>query len=303
MRLSSRLQLTVLGSLLLAGMSSAVEVHTLRSGNGLPGGPDSQVTYEFLSAETEHNIPLTPADFAAAQGGPLANILPYVISVWTPNLSTDPLAQWISDTGDPYTGSTCLYAINFNVSAATVTSATLDFLFLSDNWVGEVWNPINEGLYINGGVISGTSAGNYANETLWSGMDVTALVTPGINTLYILGTDVGGPGGLNFSATVTINGDGTSGTEDRPVAFGLGDSFPNPFNPVTTIPFTLSATGEAELSVYNMLGDRIAVLHSGLTERGTHEATFDAAALPSGVYFARLSAEGRVDTRKLVLVK
>jgi hypothetical protein len=303
MRLVTPLSLSLTGSLLLASLVSAAEIHTLRSGNGVPGGPDALVSYSFLSAETEHNIPLTPADFAAAQAGPQATILPSIISAWTLNLSTDPLAQWISDTGVEFSGSTCLYAIDFTVSAATVTSASLDFLFLCDNWVGEVWNPVNEGLYINGGVISGTSAGNYANETLWSGMDVTALVTPGPNTLYILSTDVGGPGGLNFSATVTINGDGTSGTNDRPVAFGLGDSFPNPFNPSTTIPFTLSTTGDAELSVYNMLGDRVAVLHSGLSERGTHEVTFDAAALPSGVYFARLSTEGRVDTRKLVLVK
>lgn len=304
MRLSSRLSATLAGGLLLAGLATAAEIHTLRSGNGAAGGPDAQLRCLPLTLDTEYNTPLTAGDFAAAQAAAPPMILTTLNGAWGVTLPADALAQWVSDSIWGWSGgSTCLYAIDFTVSAATVVTASLDFHFLCDNWLGEVYLPVNEGLYLNGISIAGTSGGNYATQTSFTGVDVSALVNPGLNTLYILSTDVGGPGGLNFSATLTINGDGTTGADDRPVAFGLGDSYPNPFNPSTTIPFTLAETGEAELAVYNMLGNRVAVLHSGLAERGTHEATFDASALPSGVYFARLSAEGRVDTRKLVLVK
>lgn len=95
----------------------------------------------------------------------------------------------------------------------------------------------------------------------------------------------------------------SAGTEDMPVAFGLGEAYPNPFNPVTVLPFTLPATGYAELAVYNQAGEKVAVLFNGMAQGGAHEATFDGRNLSSGVYFARLTAGDLNDTRKLVLVK
>jgi hypothetical protein len=96
---------------------------------------------------------------------------------------------------------------------------------------------------------------------------------------------------------------GTSGTEETRLEFGLGAAYPNPFNPVTILPFTLDETGEVELAVYNLNGARVAVLRSGLVARGRHEAHFDGSALASGVYFARLTAGSRTEIRKLVLAR
>jgi len=90
---------------------------------------------------------------------------------------------------------------------------------------------------------------------------------------------------------------------DQPRAFQLAPAFPNPFNPATTLEYSLAATGAARLSVHDLAGREVALLADGLQEAGAHQVVFDAAALPSGVYFARLEADGRVATQKLLLVK
>jgi len=96
---------------------------------------------------------------------------------------------------------------------------------------------------------------------------------------------------------------GTADTNDQPVAFELGDAFPNPFNPSTTINFSLAETADASLKVYDVAGAEVASLVSGLTAAGEHSVTFDAASLTSGVYFYTLEVAGLAETRKMILVK
>ena len=283
---------------------AASETITLRSGNGAAGGPDSQITFLPGPADSEFGAPLTPAQFAAAQAGSPATILPWLNGSWTWTLPADNLAQWLSeDAWGASSGSTNLYALPFTVSSASVGSATLDFHFLCDNWVGEVYTGVNEGLFINGTPISGTTGGNYANQTSWLGLDVTALVNPGPNTLYVLSSDVGGPGGLIFSSTLTVNEGGVVAADEGVASFRLGEAYPNPFNPTTTLPFELAETGQARLVVHDLAGREVAVLFSGLAARGAHHVTFDAGALPSGLYLATLATEAGSVTRKLLLAK
>jgi hypothetical protein len=86
-------------------------------------------------------------------------------------------------------------------------------------------------------------------------------------------------------------------------SFELGLAWPNPFNPSTNLSFSVERTAAARLAVYDLLGREVAVLVDGMVEAGAHMATFDAGALPSGVYFARLSSEGRSATQRLLLVR
>jgi len=90
---------------------------------------------------------------------------------------------------------------------------------------------------------------------------------------------------------------------ERPLAFGLGAAWPNPFNPATTIAFRLAETGAANLRVFDILGREVAVLVDGRLAAGEHLAVFDAAGLASGVYVARLQAGARVDATRLLPVK
>jgi hypothetical protein len=90
---------------------------------------------------------------------------------------------------------------------------------------------------------------------------------------------------------------------DVPAAFSLAQNFPNPFNPVTTIRYGLPSKSYVELAVYNVLGERVALLVRGEQEGGFHESRFDGSALSSGVYFYRLTSAGFVETKKLSLLR
>lgn len=81
-------------------------------------------------------------------------------------------------------------------------------------------------------------------------------------------------------------------------------AFPNPFNPATELTYTIPASGEVSLIIYDIQGREAARLIDGFQSAGSHKITWNADNLPSGIYFARLStANGQSQTRKLVLMK
>ncbi len=80
-------------------------------------------------------------------------------------------------------------------------------------------------------------------------------------------------------------------------------NFPNPFNTSTIIEFHLGEPGPAEVSVYDILGRRVATIFDGVTEGRTQFVIFDAGQMSSGVYIAVLRAEGRTDTMPMTLVR
>ena len=80
-------------------------------------------------------------------------------------------------------------------------------------------------------------------------------------------------------------------------------AYPNPFNLSTTIKFSLPEQGEVTLSVYNLLGQRVATLFEGTPEAGEHTITWDATDFPSGVYFARLETDKHSENIKMVLLR
>jgi hypothetical protein len=90
---------------------------------------------------------------------------------------------------------------------------------------------------------------------------------------------------------------------DRPVAFTLSQNVPNPFNPTTTISFTLPETNFTTLKVYDLNGSEVATLLDGVASRGQNQVTFDGSQLGSGVYFYTLTSGGQSETQKMVLVK
>jgi hypothetical protein len=83
----------------------------------------------------------------------------------------------------------------------------------------------------------------------------------------------------------------------------LFPAYPNPFNPATTIRYALPEGAYVTLSVFNILGQRIAILQDGAQGAGHHEVGFDATNLPSGVYLYRIQAGDFSQTRKLIHVK
>ncbi len=90
---------------------------------------------------------------------------------------------------------------------------------------------------------------------------------------------------------------------DAPIVFDMKPNYPNPFNPSTTIRFALPEHSRVELSVYNILGERIAMLADKYYEAGYHQIEWNAINIPSGVYFYKLTANNFVDIKKMLLVR
>lgn len=95
---------------------------------------------------------------------------------------------------------------------------------------------------------------------------------------------------------------------DTPRAAQLGQNYPNPFNPETSIPFSIASAGRVTLRIYGVNGEFVATLLDENREPGEHVARWDGrnnvgAVAPTGIYFARLQANGVTETRKIALLK
>lgn len=123
----------------------------------------------------------------------------------------------------------------------------------------------------------------------------------------ILGTSSGN--GVTVSSGYSAFGKGSMTSVSPlpvivPVEFALYQNFPNPFNPSTTILFTVPVREETTLKVYNILGQEVSVLFNGIAEAGEyHRITFDASRLASGIYFARVQSGGKTLLKKMTLLK
>jgi len=88
-----------------------------------------------------------------------------------------------------------------------------------------------------------------------------------------------------------------------PTAYALMQNSPNPFNPSTTIKYSLPADTHVILTVFNILGQQVTVLRNEMATAGTYTVIWHAAGFPSGVYFYKLEAGGFTSTRKMLLMK
>ncbi len=88
-----------------------------------------------------------------------------------------------------------------------------------------------------------------------------------------------------------------------PQRFSLLQNYPNPFNPITLIKYTLPRDCQVALVVYNILGQKVAVLVDGKQKAGFKTVGWDAGSLSSGIYFYRLKAADFVQTRRMVVLK
>ncbi|MBN1638148.1 MAG: T9SS type A sorting domain-containing protein [Ignavibacteriales bacterium] len=85
--------------------------------------------------------------------------------------------------------------------------------------------------------------------------------------------------------------------------FELSQNYPNPFNPSTAIKFSLPEASVVKLSVYNILGEQVALLKNEQMNAGLHSVEFNASHLSSGIYLYRLEADKFTETKKMILLK
>jgi plastocyanin len=115
---------------------------------------------------------------------------------------------------------------------------------------------------------------------------------------------------FHFSAGMTgsFTAFQTTGIENdrntfRPDAFRLGQNFPNPFNPTTTISFDIPYQTYVSIKVFNLVGQEVATIVNGTMKAGSYTKIWDASSVSSGVYFYRMQTGSFTDIRKLVLLK
>ena len=97
-----------------------------------------------------------------------------------------------------------------------------------------------------------------------------------------------------------VNNDINNG---NPVIFSLNPPYPNPFNPETTLNWSLPKSGEVSLTIFDIQGRVVARLIDGYQPAGSHEITWNAQNFTSGIYFARLTANDLTQTQKLLFIK
>ena len=115
-------------------------------------------------------------------------------------------------------------------------------------------------------------------------------------------------GGFSFIEIEIYGMKNPSGVEDKnisslPEKYFLSQNFPNPFNPSTTIEYSIPKNSFVKLEVFNVLGSKIAVLVNDYKNPGSYKINFNSGNLASGIYYYRLKVNNYLKTRKMILLK
>ena len=119
-------------------------------------------------------------------------------------------------------------------------------------------------------------------------------------------TDNGSPN-LESYARIIFKIDGVTSIEDqssfKPEKFMLSNNYPNPFNPSTNIKFQIPQQGHVTITVFNLLGQRVATLINKDMNTGTYTVSFEGSGLASGVYIYQMKSGTYIESKKFVLLK
>jgi hypothetical protein len=177
--------------------------------------------------------------------------------------------------------------------------------FLRQDWDGYNWENIRKHTY--------TFDGNNRIESLWQLWDGSTWVNntkitntfDGNNNMTVQlvewwdGSTWVNANNILFSYTVV----GVEQLLDVIDAYSLSNNYPNPFNPSTTISYSVPELSFVTIIVYDVLGKEISTLVNNEKPVGSYEVEFNATALPSGIYFYKLQAGSFVETKEMVLMK
>lgn len=160
-----------------------------------------------------------------------------------------------------------------------------NYVLLYRDTADQAWMEMTSGATVDGDMIT------------FSGVTFTG------SKMYTLGTKDASASPIGFEATSVEDTDGLI-----PDEYALRNNYPNPFNPATSIKFDLPAVSDVRLSVFNVLGEEVAVLFDGTLQAGYHVQEWNAANLPSGVYIYHISAKGHngerfISSQKAMLLK
>jgi hypothetical protein len=144
-----------------------------------------------------------------------------------------------------------------------------------------------------------------------SNQNTPLLTTSSTGGFFAIWDDYRNGGGGNRYADYYVQNFDLNGTltdvsnvhDTRPASFALLQNYPNPFNPSTTIRYQIPTSEHVTLDVVNILGQRVATLINGQQPAGTYSVQWSSDGVASGVYFYRLTTNGRVEMKKMILLK
>jgi hypothetical protein len=245
-------------------------------------------------------------------------------AVITPDSATIYLRVKFTTTGTPTDGDQIHVTVATdpeflaNVNVYTVVSSPVgiigDFYFGTNESAGTPHPAITydswfwEKIVVNGDSVSIWAFANGeapADTATWTYTTDNVAVGAGLPTFIIVGVTDDDSSAVLIDE-VWYNETPTMGiSDDVPIAssYELGQNYPNPFNPTTHIRFNIPETADAKLTVFNIMGEAVANLVDGVVSAGGHTVSWNAANMPTGVYFYRLESGNFSQTRKLLLVK
>lgn len=153
----------------------------------------------------------------------------------------------------------------------------------------------------------------------WNGLSQTVAHTTDLTTppTTITPDSIATPYVLNDSQSLYVALARLSGTTENclcgttdieneegvPTSYSLEQNFPNPFNPSTTIRFSLTESSPVNISIYNLLGEMVMPIVNQTYSSGVHEVDFNASSLNGGVYFYKINTNNFMQTKKMILIK
>ncbi len=188
--------------------------------------------------------------------------------------------------------------MNFRLTNYTYDTNGSELTQLDEQWTNGQWINLDRTTYTYGPNGLETTAKYEAwNDSLWIPADGYLYFYDGAgNYSYYIASNI---------STIYDNVTSVSSANvDVPSQYALWQNYPNPFNPSTIIQFTVPSNGRAELKIFDVLGQEVATLFAGDATAGTiHQVQFNASNLSSGIYFSRLEFGGKMQVKKMLLLK
>jgi len=199
--------------------------------------------------------------------------------------SSKMMQAWVFGDGN---GNTFRFCVDDNISGGGAHEVSPWYVV---NWYG--WKLVNWDMSVDG---TGTWIGDGSLDGTLEFDSIQLSYTPGqgnIGTYYVDNLRVVDRNYLDVDELGI----------QQPVKLDLLPNYPNPFNPWTTIPFTLVDAAQASVTVYNLRGEVVSTLISGRLGAGYHETRWNASDVSSGVYLIKLESNGISKTRKIMVLK
>jgi opacity protein-like surface antigen len=261
--------------------------------DGTPAGWDIPATYDTVAKVTfKIKDAATTTDISV-------RVATYACKVFSTHNNEDGSGGFLSPTLNPVTN---LTGVSLPVQLSSFAAA-MDYRNARLSW-STATETNNHGFEIERRAVGGNGAWAKVGFVAGAGTStspreysyVDANVRPGRYAYQLKQIDTDGK--YSYSGSVEIEV-GAAARE-----FALTEAFPNPFNPATTIEFSVPNDGHATLKVFNVLGQEVATLFNGIATAGRfNQARFDASSLPTGLYFSRLEFDGKSMMKKLMLTK